>query len=78
MSVQAKTEYARFVFAVKEFGDEDHTPWIMCEPYDGGLKTLGDGFLGFRLREGTDIKQAEEIAKYLNDRIDAISFTKFL
>jgi hypothetical protein len=76
MSARAETERAEFVFTVKESGDG--TPWIMCEPYDGGLKSLGDGFLGLRLREGADIKQAEEIARYLNDRIDAISFTKFL
>lgn len=78
MSVRTETEYAQFLFAVKEFGDEDHTPWIMCEPRNGGFKTLGNSFLGFRLREGTDIKQAEEIARYLNDRIDAIGLTRFL
>jgi len=76
MSVRAETERAEFVFAVKESGDG--TPWIMCDPREGGLKALGDGFLGLRLREGTDIKQAEEIASYLNDQIDAISYTKFL
>lgn len=76
MSTRAKTDYSDFTFTVKEFGDG--TPWIMCEADQPGLPVLKDGHLGLRLREGTTIEQAQEIAEYLRDNIAGISHTRFL
>ena len=45
------------------------TTWIMV-----GL--VAGGFLGFDLPEGTTINQAEEIAAYLNEKINSVSYTK--
>jgi hypothetical protein len=40
-----------------------------------GLRAVGDGFLGFDLREGTDIKQAEELARLLNRIVTSVAHT---
>lgn len=70
----AKTERADCLFTVKEFGDG--TPWIMLElQRSPGLRAIGDGFLGLDLKEGTDIREAEEIARYLNRVVETISHT---
>lgn len=50
----------------------------MCEPHGAGLPGIGDGFLGLTLQKGIGIREAEEIAEYLNDRIESISHTQFL
>jgi len=76
VSTKAKTDYSKFTFTVKE--DAEGIPWIMCEPYQPGLPGIGDGFLGFRLRDGIEIREAEKIAEYLRDRIEGISHTQFL
>ncbi len=73
---KAKTDHADFVFAVKEHADG--TPWIMCEPRGSGLPGIGDGFLGLTLREGIGIREAEEIAEYLNNRVEGLSHTQFI
>jgi hypothetical protein len=76
VGTNAKTDYSAFTFTVKEFGDG--TPWIMCEEYQPGLPVLKDGYLGLRLREGTTIEQAQEIAEYLRDHVAGVSHTRFL
>ena len=49
--------------------------WIMFEPYDGNIKPLQNGFLGFDLQRGTTYEQAKDFAKLLNERIARTSFT---
>lgn len=72
--MSAKTERADYLFAVKEYGDG--TPWIMLELRQApDLPCVGDGFLGFDLKEGTDIRRASEIARFLNQTIASVSHT---
>ena len=73
---KAKTDYSTFTITVKEDGEGN--PWIMCEPDQPGLPAIGDGFLGLRLRDGIEIREAEEIAEYLNDHIEGVSHTQFI
>ena len=68
------TERAKFNFRTRETANRD--PLIVLEPLRGHLKILDGGFLSFDLPEGTTINQAEEIAAYLNEKIEAISYTK--
>ena len=51
----------------------------MTDPYynEDRLKPLGKGFIGFDLKPGTSIEQAEEIAAYFNEYIDQITCTVF-
>jgi hypothetical protein len=72
---QSKTERARYVFAVKEFADG--TPWIMLEQSGEGLDVIGDGFMGFDLKEGTSLKEAEKLAELLRQGITTVSYTSF-
>ncbi len=71
----ADTERAKYVFCVKEFADG--TPWVVLEPRRSNLAILGDGFLGLELAQGTELKKAEEIADYLNEHIESVSYTGF-
>ena len=72
----ATTDRAQFVFKATQYGDEDHTAWIVTEPRRDGLKILGkNGFIGFDLRPGTTFEQARQIAEYLNHHIDSITCT---
>ncbi len=72
------TDRAQFVFKVTEYGDEEHTPWIMTEPRTANLKILGKGgFIGFDLRPGTTFEQARQVAEYLDRHIECITCTLF-
>lgn len=73
---QSKTERARYVFSVKEFGDG--APWIMLERSGTGLDVLGDGFVGLELTEGTSLQEAETLAATLRRSVSAVTFTSFL
>jgi hypothetical protein len=73
--VQSKTDRARYVFSVKEFGDG--TPWIVLERSGKGLAVLGDGLMGFELKEGISLKEAEKFAQLLRDGIATVSYTSF-
>jgi hypothetical protein len=72
---KSETERVQYVFAVKEFGDG--TPWIMLEPSGERLGVLGNGFLGFDLRNGTAIQDAEKLAERLRQMVLSVSFTSF-
>lgn len=74
---KSDTDRARYRFRVAEFADG--TPWIMTDPYDKNLELLVPvkGFLGFDLPAKTTYEKAQEIAKFLNDNIEAISCTSF-
>lgn len=67
------TERTRMHFVVKE--GTSGTPWIALEPYVENLSCLEHGFLGFDLKPGTKIDEAERIASQLNDVIAAVSYT---
>lgn len=72
----ATTDRAQFVFKATQYGDKEHTPWIMTEPRTESLKILGkNGFIGFDLIPGTTFEQALQIAEYLNHHIDSITCT---
>jgi hypothetical protein len=63
------------MFAVKEFADG--TPWIVLERRGHGLDIIGDGFIGFDLREGTSLQEAEKLAEFLRQNIRSVSYTSF-
>ncbi len=73
---QSKTEHARYVFVVKEFGDG--VPWIMLERSGKGLEILGNGFIGLELTEGTSLQEAETLAATLRRRVSVVAYTNFL
>ena len=70
------TERARYIFNVKEFPDGQ--PWICMEPFDSVLTPLKSGFIGFDLADGTTLKQAEEIAAYLDSKLIRVSYTNLV
>ena len=72
---ESDTERAHYMFTVKEFGDG--TPWIMLEQSGKGLASFRDGFVGFDLKEGISLREAERLAQLLTDSISAISYTTF-
>jgi hypothetical protein len=77
MGTKARTEHGDFLFAVKEFGGPTYEPWIVAEPRRTTTTLIGRGaFLGFTLHT-KNRAEAEDIAKFLNDNIDQISFTIF-
>lgn len=74
------TERSRFKFTVKEgaasrSGADDAPVWLMAEPDSPGLSALNKGFLGVELPPGTKLAKAQEIARYLNENIHALTFT---
>jgi hypothetical protein len=60
-------ERAECRFTVGE--NEDGKLYIICEFVHDSLQILGRGSLGFDLRKGITLRQAEDIAKALNDNI---------
>ncbi len=78
----AKTEFTEYTFTVKEghpseAGGEATTS-LMCEPLTTKLSFLGsDGFMLIRLKEGTSVQMAQEIAKYMKRCVSGISVTTF-
>ena len=67
------TERAAYVFRVSEYADG--TPWISLEPRNGGLNICKGGMLGFDLPEGTGFRQAQEIARYLQQHLGDLGYT---
>jgi hypothetical protein len=67
------TDRADYKFTVKEYGDG--TPWLMLEPMTGDLPVLGGGHLGLDLESGVTIQDAQEVARFLNERVRAVHFT---
>jgi hypothetical protein len=63
---------ARTTFSVKEFPNKQ--PWIHIETVTK-LDVLENGFLAFDLRHGTTRQEARRVARYLNSKIRAISYT---
>jgi hypothetical protein len=72
------TDHAKHIFEVKEFvtSDEKMAPWIMLTLLrQPDLPVLGKGFLGFDLKPGTTIKEAEALVATLNDMVEGTSYT---
>ncbi len=78
----AKTEFIEYTFTVKEghppeAGGEATTS-LMCEPLTKEFSFLGsDDFMSIRLKEGTSVQVAQEIAKYMKRCVSGISVTTF-
>lgn len=69
------TDRGKFLFRVAEYSGG--VPWIMTDPFHtkDRLPILKGGFIGFDLKPGTTIEQAEQVARYLNDHIESITTT---
>jgi hypothetical protein len=67
------TQRAKFYFKPSRYPSGEY--WIVLEAFHEDLDLLANAFLGFDLREGTTVNQAEEIAAYLNENIRAVSYT---
>jgi hypothetical protein len=62
-------------FRVGEFADGQ--PFIVLEPLDGDeLNLFRNKSIGFDLRRGTTYEEAQEIVRFLQDRITHISETE--
>lgn len=72
---QTTHDFGRYTFGVNDHrGDQ---AFITLEPTGGGgLKAVGDGALFLRLRDGVDIRQAEELAARLNDLVEGIEHAR--
>jgi hypothetical protein len=60
-------------FRVAEYADGK--PWIVVEQSGGNDLTLFENMVGFDLRPGTSIEEAEAISHYLNSKLIVISET---
>lgn len=78
----AKTEFADYKFTVKEF-DPDSSgksrTFLACEPMTEEFSFLepNKGFLSLQLKPGIDVKEAAEIARYLQERVTRFAITTF-
>lgn len=62
------------------FGANDHSDgraFIMLEPCGKGLEAIGDGALYLKLREGVSIRQAEALARQLNEMVESVDHARF-
>ena len=78
----AKTEYADYKFTVKEFepgSKGEPRTFLACEPVNGEFAFLepNKGFLSIQLNPGIDVDEANEIARYLQERVSKFAITIF-
>jgi hypothetical protein len=69
----ANTYRQKYYFTVKEHGND--TFHIVLEPAEIELPCLSNGFLGFDLKQGMTMVEAEGLAQILNQQIITISYT---
>ena len=75
MTVSA-TQRARSYFRACE--TSDGTPWIICEPQGKvEIAALRGGFIGFDLKPGTSLQEAEKLAELLRGKFTEVSVTTF-
>ncbi len=67
------TQRGEYVFDEKEY--DDGTPWIMMTPWDEDLSILKGGFIGFDLKPGTSVEEANELAERLRRIVTGVSYT---
>lgn len=73
---QAATQRAKSHFRACE--EADGTPWIICEPQGKiEIAALRGGFIGFDLKPGTSLQEAEKLAALLRDTITNVAVTTF-
>jgi hypothetical protein len=74
---QAVTENADCTFETKDYSDG--TFWIYTNIEKPGLPTIGKGsFIGFHFRKKMTMKEADDFARLLREKIGGVSLTKFL
>lgn len=76
-----KVDKGVYVFEVKEgqpsaSGRDDAPVSLYCRPTTSELTIVGSGFLSITLRPGTTVQRAADVAQYLAEHIESISFTK--
>jgi len=77
----SKVDKGVYAFEVKEGqpsgdGRDDAPVSLYCQPTKSELSIVGSGFLSINLKAGTTVQQAGDVAKYLAEHIESISFTK--
>jgi hypothetical protein len=70
---QGTTEQSNCTFSVSEH--RDMHPWIMIETDPPGLRVLGNGFIGLRMRDDISFDDTLKLAELLRDSVAAISYT---
>ena len=75
----SKLDIADYRFFVKEGqpgpdSADDAPPWLSCEADTSDLRILNGGDLSLRLRKGTTLDQAHEIARFLNKHVEAFQY----
>jgi hypothetical protein len=76
-----QTEFADYKFTVKEFEPDASgkaRTFLACEPMTEEFSYLdgNKGFLSIHLKEGIDVNEAAEIARYLQSKVARFAITK--
>jgi len=61
----------RFSVAERDNGQ----PWLMMEHSGGDHLTIFDKLIGFDLRQGTEMNEAQAIANFLNEKLLRVNET---
>ncbi len=72
---ESRTDHARCVFEVKD--NADGTFWLMLNVAKPGLPIIENGFVGFELKKKLSKREADDLARLLNENIDEVSCTTF-
>jgi len=72
---KASTARSKSYFRAVEHSDG--APWIICEPQGPQIPALSNGFIGFDLRPGTSLREAEALADMLRRMVTDVSVTTF-
>jgi hypothetical protein len=68
-------DMAEYLFRVSE--SATGTPWIYMEPRSSRkLLGLEGGSIGFNLRAGTALEEAERVAEFLNRNVGSVFYSK--
>jgi hypothetical protein len=67
------TKRATPKFSVKE--RDNGQPWLVMEQSSGDHLVLFDKLVGFDLRHGTEMNEAQAIANFLNEKLLRVSET---
>jgi hypothetical protein len=73
---RATTQRAQCRYTVKEYGSGQ--PYIVCElhdPLDLGISEQWS--LGFDLPQGTSVDEAQEIARFMQQHLSNLMYTRF-
>ena len=71
-----KSEIARYSFIVQEgITAYDSQHWLMLQPLGSELSIFSGGYIALRLSNDVTAEQAQDMARYLNSMVNAISYT---